>query len=263
MSRLRLIAPPDPPAPAEPARATPACVEFCGIETPIERTPFTIGRDGDVAVDDANLFLHRQFLVIERRGDVWTLANTGTQLSARVGDSAGRAESYLAPGGVVPLVAAATTVRFTAGPTTYELTVHVPDAAAFRPPRPGRNRAHHLRATDATMGRVTLSPEQFLVVLVLAEPLLVDGHHAAAVLPSNAAAAARLGWTVTKFNRKLDTVCAKLSECGVRGLHGGPVRLATTRRARLVEYAITTQLVTGRDLHLLPAKQADPVTRGG
>src|SRR5690606_8673872 len=88
-----------------------------------------------------------------------------------------------------------------------------------------------------------------------AETVLVTGHHAAAGLPSNADAAARLGWTVTKFNRKLDTVCRKLTECGVRGLRGGPLRLATTRRARLVEYAIAAQLVTVRDLHLLPPRQ--------
>ena len=37
--------------------------------------------------------------------------------------------------------------------------------------------------------------------------------------PSSADAAARLGWTVTKFNRKLDNVCQKLADAGIRGLH--------------------------------------------
>ena len=58
------------------------------------------------------------------------------------------------------------------------------------------------------------------------------------------AAAQRLGWTITKFNRKLDNVCEKLAKLGVRGLHGDASRLATSRKARLVEHALATQLVT-------------------
>jgi hypothetical protein len=105
------------------------------------------------------------------------------------------------------------------------------------------------------MGRVELSPEQLLVVLVLAEPVLRSGYFVAAALPSNATAAARLGWTLTKFNRKLDAVCTKLAGRGVRGLHGDRGRLATNRRARLVEYAVTAHLATARDLALLEPRR--------
>ena len=232
------------------ANDEPPSIEFCGIDTAVADTPFTIGRDGDLVVDDANRYLHRQFLTVDRRGGVWTIANVGTQLSASISDPGGRVEAHLAPGGVFPIVSPATTVRFTAGPTTYELSVHVP-GLTFAPPAPSASTPRAVDA-DATEGRAALSPEQLLVVLVLAEPALRSGRTVVSSLPANAEAACRLGWTVTKFNRKLDSLCAKLAERGVRGLRGGPDRLATGRRARLVEHAIAAQLITHADLPLLP-----------
>ena len=65
---------------------------------------------------------------------------------------------------------------------------------------------------------------------------------------------------ITRFNRKLDHVCERLTRYGVRGLHGGPDRLAVNRRARLVEHAIATRLVTADELYRLsdPAAHDDP-----
>ena len=80
---------------------------------------------------------------------------------------------------------------------------------------------------------------------------LRGGMVGASQLPSSAAAAARLGWPLTTFNRKLDNVCEKLDRIGVKGLRGGPGALATNRRARLVEYAVASRLVTADDLPLL------------
>lgn len=62
---------------------------------------------------------------------------------------------------------------------------------------------------------------------------------------------AALGWKVTKFNRKLDNVCQKLADAGIRGLHGGPGKLASNRKSRLVEHALSTRMVTEDDLVLL------------
>ena len=70
-------------------------------------------------------------------------------------------------------------------------------------------------------------------------------------MPQSGAAAQRLGWTVTKFNRKLDNVCQKLADAGIRGLHGGPGKLASNRKSRLVEHALSTRLVSEADLALL------------
>jgi hypothetical protein len=97
---------------------------------------------------------------------------------------------------------------------------------------------------DTTIGRVVMTPDQLRLVLALAEPALRGTGRAGSTLPSSGEAAQRLGWKTTKFNRKLDNVCQKLAAQGVRGLHGEPGRLASNRRARLVEYALAVRLVT-------------------
>jgi hypothetical protein len=96
-----------------------------------------------------------------------------------------------------------------------------------------------------------MTPDQLRLVLALAEPALLGGGRAGAAMPTSADAARRLGWTTKKFDRKLDNVCRRLAAQGVRGLHGGPGRLAWHRRARLVEYAVAVRLVTRDDVALL------------
>ena len=220
-------------------------VEFCGdLRTLDAGSPFTVGRDADLAVDD-NPFLHRRFLCIAELSGLWTITNVGTQLTATVSDDGGRMEAYLAPGASLPLVFARTIVRFTAGPTTYEFEL-LNDEPLF-------NAALNTTPDDGvtTIGATELTPDQRLLILVLAEPVLRGDGRAAATVPSLGEASARLGWTVTKFNRKLDNVCQKLAKLGVRGLHGGPDRLASNRRTRLVEYAVATRLVSRADLSYL------------
>ena len=102
-----------------------------------------------------------------------------------------------------------------------------------------------------TIGRVQLTPDQKLLIIALCENVLRRGDRGAGHVPQSGAAAARLGWTVTKFNRKLDNVCQKLQRLGVRGLHGDADRLASNRRSRLVEYAVATRLVSRADLAML------------
>ena len=70
-------------------------------------------------------------------------------------------------------------------------------------------------------------------------------------MPRNADAAARLGWTLTRFNRKLDNICYKLDRIGVKGMRGGPRSHASYRRTALVDYALTARIVTVEDLPLL------------
>ncbi|MGO1174309.1 MAG: hypothetical protein ACTMKU_08400, partial [Actinomycetaceae bacterium] len=53
----------------------------------------------------------------------------------------------------------------------------------------------------------------------------------------------------------LDNVCDKLARYGVRGLRGGQGKLAVNRRARLVEHAVASRLVTNDELELLDAPQ--------
>lgn len=224
-------------------------VDFVGETTTlVPGVPFVIGREGDLVVDD-NPFLHRQFLTLTDPGGVWLLANVGEQLAATVSDPQGRLEAFLGPGAVLPIVFESTVVRFTAGPTTYEILLRH-DEPAFRASPLAVDTADSSDGAT-TIGRVVLTLDQRLLILALAEAGLTSGGGAAAVLPTSAEAAARLGWTVTKFNRKLDNVCDKLSKLGVRGLQGDAGRLASNRRARLVEYALAVRLVTRDDLDVL------------
>ena len=203
----------------------------------------TVGREADVVVDDENPFLHRVFLMVSERQGLWWLNNVGSQLTATVSDGKGGLQAWLAPGGALPLVFAHTVVWFTAGSTTYEFDIYLDDSS-YEP-------VESVPASDGTVtiGRVQLTPDQKLLIVALCENVLRRG---AGHVPQSGAAAQRLGWTITKFNRKLDNVCEKLSGLGVRGLRGGPAKLASSRKARLVEYAMAARIVTAEDLELLP-----------
>jgi hypothetical protein len=205
---------------------------------------FAIGRDGDLQIDD-NPYLHRRFLTIEWHQELWWLHNVGTQLSATVSDAGGTFQGWLAPGARLPLVFGATAVLFTAGPTTYEFSIHCDDAA-FVP-----SDAATSDVGEPTIGPVSLTPSQKQLIVALAEPLLRRDGTSVSAIPSSKEAATRLGWEQTRFNRKLDNVCDKLDRRGVRGLRGGPGNLAVNRRARLVEHAVASRLVTAADLTLL------------
>ena len=92
---------------------------------------------------------------------------------------------------------------------------------------------------------------QKLVMVVLAEPMLLRDGSGRSDVPTNAKAAERLGWALTRFNRKLDNVCDKLDRQGVPGLRGGVTSSATNRRVRLVEHAVASRLVVREDLAML------------
>jgi hypothetical protein len=222
-------------------------VEFCGEWTALDpQAAFTIGRDGDLQVDE-NPYLHRRFLILSHADGLWWLTNTGSRLSATVCDVAGSVQAWLAPGARLPVVFAETTVLFTAGPTTYELTL-VNDEPAFSPSEVG-----HTDTGETTIGPVVLTDSQKALIVALCEPLLRRDGTGTSAIPSSRQAADRLGWELTRFNRKLDNVCDKLSRRGIRGLRGGPGQLAVNRRARLVEHAVASHLVTPADLGLLDA----------
>ncbi len=223
-------------------------LEFCGEWFAIDPAePFYIGREGALEIDD-NPYLHRRFLRITHIDDLWWIDNVGSRLSATLADRDGNTQAWLAPGARLPLVYAATTILFTAGPTTYEVNLLNPDPT-FAPVK-----AEPTHVGDTTIGPVALTASQHLLVLALAEPVL-SGRGTASI-PTSARAAARLGWALTKFNRKLDNVCDKLDRNGVRGLRGGPQKLAVNRRARLVEHAVASRIVSTDQLPALDEERA-------
>ncbi|MDR0284111.1 MAG: hypothetical protein LBI33_04375 [Propionibacteriaceae bacterium] len=223
-------------------------IDFCGELYPVDpATPFTVGREADLILDEDNTFLHRQFLRIEWENGMWWLRNVGSALPATVSSGEGEMQAWLAPAGQLPLVFPLAGVWFTAGETTYEFEILIKqapwEAVSVIPQTDG----------SLTIGAVQLTIDQRLMVLALAEDIL-RRQARGGTIPTSQQAADRLGWAVTKFNRKLDYLCAKLDEAGVRGLHGGPGKLAVSRKARLVEYCVGTQMVTAADLPLLPPR---------
>lgn len=230
--------------------ASTISVEFCGEWWRVEDgEELTIGREADLVVDEDNPFLHRRFLTIVEVESMWWLVNIGSRLSATITDGSGSMQAWLAPGARIPLVFDVTKVVFTAGPTTYDLEVHA-DSPEF-----ARIAGPDDPVGETTMGSVQLTPSQKLLILALAEPMLVREGSGMSSVPTSAQASKRLGWQLTKFNRKLDNVCDKLDRLGVRGLRGGPGKLASNRRARLVEHAVFSRLVTSEDLPLLDRAQ--------
>ena len=218
-----------------------------------ERSPgetLAVGRAGDLTIDD-NPYLHRHFLMFARRDELWWVHNVGSRLAAYLTDERGLMRSTLAPGAQLPLVFPTTLVTFAAGETLYELIVTV-DAVGYEPQKLLIQRSHG--NTTITPGRFTQS--QMLAMLALAEPVLRRSGSGAGEIPSTQQAAARLGWTTKRFDKKVENICDKLTAAGVRGLRG-TTRIASSRRLHLVEYAVSSLLVTSEDLPMLDLPQPD------
>jgi hypothetical protein len=236
----------------EPPADAGVHIDFCGEIFPVLiGETVTLGREGQIQIDD-NPYLHRQFLQVTREDWFVWLGNVGSTITATVADADGLAQTWLSPGGRIPLVFPTTVVWFTAGPTTYELEIVLSDLdSTFVPVKDDGE-----RTGDTTIGRVNFTPDQLLLVLALAEMILRRGNRGGGAIPASAVAAEQLGWTITKFNRKLDNVCEKLTKLGIRGLVGDSGHAASNRRIRLVEYALASRLVTPDDLPALDAARA-------
>ena len=148
-------------------------------------------------------------------------------MSATLTDGEGLVQSRLAPGARMPLVFPRVILTFSAGPTTYEINLITSGEDRFS----GIDGVRQ-SSGQTTIGVTPMTRSQLLLVLALSEPVLKRAGTGAAEIPSSAAAAARLGWPLTKFNRKLDNVCEKLDRVGVRGLRGGRVAGAASNGVR-------------------------------
>ena len=222
-------------------------LDFAGeISVVSPGTNFTIGREGDLALDD-NPYLHRTFLRIFDGDGLWWVENRGSRLPAGLTDNRGLVRSTLGPGARLPLVFPLTSLTFAAGSTAYEILL----SAGYG--------TYTYGGVPEQTGDTTINPPRFTdsqlrAILALAEPVLRRSGSGASAIPSSVQAARRLGWTQTRFNRKLDNVCEKLAAAGVSGLRGDGEQAAGNRRLRLVEYAVSTLLVTVDDLGLLDSE---------
>jgi hypothetical protein len=232
-------------------------VEYCGAVTAIETSDeFTFGRAGDLRIDD-NRHLHRVLGRFWARGDQWWLSNEGRSISIQIADADSRSNIMVAPGTEVALSFPNAILRFRAGITDYEMTLRVPDREdededEEEAEEDGDDALWDDEFGDTVgLGDVLLTDEQRLLLLALAEPALRDPH-TKEELPANRAVARRLGWSITKFNRKLDNLCNRFTKLGVGGLRGSIDQLATDRRRRLVDHAIESGLISAGQLDRLP-----------
>ncbi|BDZ39592.1 hypothetical protein [Microbacterium suwonense] len=231
----------------EPAQSTALLLEFGAQRELIPAgTSFVIGRGADLSIDD-NPYVHRRFLEIAERDGIWWLANVGSGLTASVASADGLAQSWLAPGASMPLVFGATTVMFTAGETTYEFSLTA-DTPYYQVS------ASWSRAAGADGVAELLSPMQRILLTALAEPMLRHGDGGSVQLPALDEVAARLGWSIEKLGRRVDSLCGKFARHGIRGLERRPDgEILASSRSRLVEHAIGARIVTTEDLPLLDA----------
>ncbi|MEL6985524.1 MAG: hypothetical protein AAFO29_24040, partial [Actinomycetota bacterium] len=209
---------------------------------------FSFGRSADLSIDD-NRHLHRRLGQLEYADGLWWLHNVGSALTIEVIDRNSPSRLALAPGATMALVFEECALRFQAGSTSYELDVDVPLSPPDSAAGPEGDGAVADGTRTVTGAELVFTPDQLRCILALAESRLVDP--SIVELPTNRAAAARLGWKLTKFNRKLDNVCTKMANAGVAGLHGDLGALAVKRRERLVEFALASHLVSLDDLTLL------------
>jgi hypothetical protein len=230
-------------------------VDYCGEVRAVETSDeLTFGRAGDLRIDD-NRHLHRVLGRLWARGDQWWLSNEGSSISIQVADADSRSSVMLAPGSEIALSFPNSIVRFRAGITDYELTLSVPDRedadVEDEPDDESDTMWDDEFGDTVALGDVMLTDEQRLLLLALAESTLREPH-TKEELPANRAVARRLGWSITKFNRKLDNLCNRFTKLGVGGLRGSIDQLATDRRRRLVDHAIESGLITAGQLDQLP-----------
>ncbi len=223
-------------------------VDFCGEERALQPPEeLTFGRCGGLSIDD-NPYLHRVVGRFVHRSGTWWLDHLGRRAPLTVRDANGPTLTTVAPGSTLALGHVEFSLSFAAGPTRYEILGALEDreweVALFGP-----------EGLDGTRtldwGRVELNADQRLLLVAMCEARLVDPRSTEVPLITNRQGAARLGWTLTKFNRKLDHLCEKLHRAGVAGVHGAAGDNALDRRVYLVQHALAAPLVGVEDLALL------------
>lgn len=216
-------------------------VEYCGEEylaTP--STALSFGRSADIVIDD-NRFLHRVLGEFRLANGLWWMTNLGSSIALTLQDDSGPSMARVAPGVSMPLAFDVATLRFEAGGTSYEMNV---DAVGSSGPNDDEiddriEDESALSEMTTTTTNLPLTDDQFALLVALATPTLRNESSR----PTNRQIASELGWTVTKYNRKLDGLCTKFTKAGVAGLHGTADQLAKDRRARLAEHVVDAGIV--------------------
>jgi hypothetical protein len=221
-------------------------VDFCGEQHVVDPGhELRFGREAELAID-TNPYLHRVLGRFVHRDGHWWLDNLGSAIPLQLFDRSGPTTAVVAPGSAVVVTFGEFRCGFTAGRQRYELDGALED---FELELELGEVLNGLRTLE--WGVVDLNHDQRLLLTALCADRLSGAVDREGDPPANRACARRLGWSLSKFNRKLDHLCLKLSKVGVDGLHGEDGLQATNRRRRLVDHALEVELVTPDDLALL------------
>ncbi len=204
----------------------------------------TFGRMADIEVD-TNQYLHRRVGAFRWRDGAWWLHNLGSAIVLEVADLESASRISVAPGSALPLSFAQAVVRFQAGPSTYELLITQDSVTATTEPWFDDEDDE----PTVTSSSVPLNREQRLLLVGLAQRRLRDAGSPVSNLATNREVTEHLGWTKTKFDRKLDNLCVKFTNRGVPGLIGGQGSTAALRRERLIDHVLVVGLIGPDDLH--------------
>lgn len=192
---------------------------------------FTFGRQADLVVDQHNRHLHRILGSFHCDEGSWTLTNHGRSISLVMTDHSSGSFIRVTPGTAVPIPFAESSVQFSAGRANYRLSIRTAE-----PPASTIQQRAHSGTVTATTSSLVFNEEQLQLLEALAS-CRADGPITTADLPSSRQMAQMLGWSLSKFNRKLDRVCERLAKAGIPDLAGDTATSATERRLVLANYA--------------------------
>lgn len=218
------------------------------------RDEVTFGRAATVVVDEENEFMSRVVGAFVFHQGSWWLQNRSSTAELSVVTDSGPKKT-LPPTTSDPLTSAGGVVRFRAGRSNYELRFELSNP----PSVPGSSDNTESDIADGTLdlaapkateefGVVPLNGEQRAMLGLFAKSWLLDPGAKYHELPPNADVAHRLGWSLKKLDRKLDYLCARLSNAGVQGLRGAKGGEASDRRRYLVEHVISVRLISVEDV---------------
>jgi hypothetical protein len=222
-------------------------VDFCGEQHKLaEGDELTFGRQARLEIDE-NPYMHRLLGRFAWRDGYWWLDNVGRSIVLNLHDRDSAAGSTVSPGHTAALTYADGAVSFVAGRSRYEIDTALEDAVdpveAAADPDAGE------RTLD--FGVVDLNEDQRLLLLDLASDRLLEPTRTDAPIRPKAESARRLGWSVSKYNRKLDHLCLKFAKAGITGLQGDSAASAADRRRRLLEHVLAAELVKREELEIL------------
>ena len=213
----------------------------------------TFGRSATIVIDDGNEYLSRVVGGFVFHLGTWWLQNRSSTAQLSVLGDTGQ-QAVLPPETSDPITVGAGTVRFGAGRFSYEIEFklenppNAPDQVNQVDQATTPTVTGSLPSATKEFGVVPLNTEQRAMLALFCRSWLLDPTAARHELPANAEVAHELGWSLKKLDRKLDYLCARLSDAGVQGLRGTKGGEATDRRRYLVQHVLDIRLITDDDL---------------